>query len=327
MKATTYPTLLRRGAVTVTAVAALCTTAEAHARASAEAQDVTDEPDVPKGTVAPSTASSGTTELDGQGTFAAAAAPIDAKPDDATELDISAGGLLSRGNAEALSVTGASNFRLRRGLHQLGAAAAGNYGRAVLDEAQGAQDTVGNIQGRVRYDAFAHSRVSFFAMATGRHDPFQGLDLRLNIDPGVAFYYVATPKQRLWNEVGYDFQYDVRTDDVIRQKDDEGNVELDDTGNPIIIADKKRKNHAVRLFGGYTNNVNSQVSFSTGLEYLQSVLEAKRWRLNWDVALTANLVNNLAVSTTLTTRIDNDPAPDVKAVDVITSFSFVYRFF
>ena len=290
----------------------------------AYAQEPTDEP---AGTLNQDAATTGATEIEGQGAFAAGAGLEAANATDATEFDVSAGGLLSTGNARAASVTGASNLRLRRNKHQFGANFAGNYGRAALDQTSDPETTVANVQGRARYDYFVHPRVSLFAMATARHDTFQGLDLRLNIDPGAAFYILNDLKHRLWTEVGYDFQYDIRTDEAIREVDADGNVVIGADGTPNIIAEKRRVNHAVRLFGGYSNNLNENVSFNTGLEYLQSVLEAKRWRINYDVGLTANLINRLALATTFTVRIDNDPAPGIRKVDTITALNLVYRFF
>jgi putative salt-induced outer membrane protein YdiY len=284
-------------------------------------------PEEPEGTVKAAPASAGVTELEGAGEFGKAADVDAAKADDATELDLSAGGLFSTGNARALSLTSTGNFRIRRKIHQFGAQYAGNYGRAAVDRNADPQVTVGNIQGRLRYDVFVHSRISLFAMATARHDPFQGLVLRLNIDPGVAFYVLNDPKHRLWAEVGYDYQYDYRTEDTVLEKDEDGNVVLDAMGNPNVIADRVRPNHAARLFGGYANNINEHVTFGTGVEYLQSFLGAERWRLNWDTGLTVSLVQHLAIAATFTVRVDHDPAPNIEKVDTITAFSLVYRFF
>ncbi len=282
---------------------------------------------VPGGTIggqAPAT--SGKTELDGTGKFASAAV-LDAAATDATEFDIAAGGLLSTGNARAGSVTGSSRLRLRRGSHQFSAAFAGNYGRAAVDPQSAPVPTVGNVQGRVRYDYFLHQRASLFAMATARHDKFQGLDARLNFDPGVAIYFLTDPKNRLWTEVGYDFQYDRFTLEATYAKNEDGTVMLDGNGDPVIAIDRSRNNHAVRAFGGYANSISPALTFSTGVEYLQSVQVARRWRLNWDTALTATLINKLAVSLTFTARLDNDPAPGIRKVDTITAVSLLYRFF
>ena len=271
-------------------------------------------------------ATTGTTELEGQGTFGSAAGEDDTLEDDATEWDLSFGSLISTGNARQISVTGATDFRLRRGDHQFSAAAAGNYGQAALVN-RDLEPTVGNIQGRVRYDYFLHERVSTFLMLTARHDPFQGLDLRMNIDPGFAFYVIPGKKERLWAEVGYDFQYDLRDPNATLARDDDGVLIYDAQGNTIQAADRQRLNHAVRLFAGYVNQINDAVGFRTGAEYLQSVQVGRRWRINWENAFTTQLKERLSLALTFTVRVDNDPLPRVRKVDTITAFNLVYRFF
>ncbi len=273
-------------------------------------------------------ASAGTQDLDGSGTFGSAAAqPGEEESTDATELTVSAGALGSTGNARTLALTGNANFRLRRGIHQFGAIALGNFARAALTPDTDPETTVNNVQGRLRYDVFVHPRVSLFAMATARHDPFQQLDLRLNVDPGVAFYILNGAKHRLWTEVGYDLQYDIRTDEAVFETTEEGAFIVDADGNRNRVEDRTFTNHAARLFGGYANSINDNFTFSTGVEYLQSFLEARRFRVNWDVGLTAQLVNRLSLATTFTLRLDNAPLPGVVEVDTITAVSLVYRFF
>ncbi len=285
-------------------------------------------PAQPAGTVgAQAPASTGTTDIDGSGKFAAASTVDPVAPVDINELELSAGGILSTGNARAGSVTGATKFRIKRRSHQFSGGFAGNYGRAAADATSATKPTVGNVQGRLRYDYFLHERVSIFAMLTARHDKFQGLQARVNVDPGVAFYILKDPKNRLWTEVGYDFQFDRFLLDATYQKDDTGMVVLDGDGAPVIAIDRQRYNHAVRLFGGYTNQINSNFSFGTGVEYLQSVLLARRYRVNWDTSITAQLINRLALSLTFTARLDNDPAPGIRKVDTVTSASLIYRFF
>lgn len=269
-------------------------------------------------------ATTGTTELEGQGAFASAAQDDEAT--DATEWDLSFGSLVSTGNARQISVTGATNVRLRRGDHQFGAAAAGNYGEAAQPGGP-LEPTVSNVQGRVRYDYFLHERVSVFGMLTARHDPFQGLILRMNVDPGFAFWILPGKDERLWTEVGYDFQYDLRDPDATLQRDDDGNLVYDAQGNTIQVTDRQKLTHAVRLFGGYVNQLSERFTFSTGLEYLQSVQEARRWRINWDNAFAAQIKNRLSLALTFTVRVDNDPLPRVRKVDTITAMSLLYRVF
>jgi putative salt-induced outer membrane protein len=86
-------------------------------------------------------------------------------------------------------------------------------------------------------------------------------------------------------------------------------------------------NHSARLFAGYSNKLSDKVSFDTGLEYLQSVLLAKRMRLNYVAALSTQLVERFSFAVTFTLRYENDPLPEVRKLDTITSFSLAYRFF
>ena len=85
--------------------------------------------------------------------------------------------------------------------------------------------------------------------------------------------------------------------------------------------------HNGRAFAGYENKLNEAVTFTTGLEYIQSVEEFKFWRLNWDWAITSNIVDRLAAATTFTLRYDNGPLPGVKTTDIITSVSLVATLF
>ena len=263
-------------------------------------------PPPPGGTVgAQAAASSGATELAGQGTFAAAAALPAEESTDATEFTTSVGGIMSTGNARSAAATGGATLRLRRGIHQFGSAVAGNYASAGVEGEDGFEQTVGNVQGRVRYDIFFAKRWSGFLMTTARHDPFQGLDVRFNVDPGVAFYLLNKAKHRMWFEAGYDFQYDVRTEKGIRAQEDGDGVMMGD-----IIAKKTEVNHAARLFAGYENRLHEQVVFITGVEYLQSLIRGPRFRLNWDTALATQLFNRFSLAFTFTLRYEKRTAPE-----------------
>ena len=111
---------------------------------------------------------------------------------------------------------------------------------------------------------------------SGRRDRFQGLDLRLNLDPGLAYYFVQGPKHQLWGEAGYDLQFDIRKNSAIET--------AIASGQDLQKTDVR---HSARLFAGYKNNLNDNVQFNTGVEYLQGLQDSKLWRFNWDVGLTA----------------------------------------
>lgn len=238
----------------------------------------------------------------------------DATAKDATELKLSAGGLATGGNSRALAATASGKFRLRREKNQLSAAAAANYGRAAATPVDPVETTVENYQGKVRYDRFVTGSFAVFGAVSALRDRFQGLDLRLNIDPGVAYYFVDQAKQQLWGELGYDFQYDVR-----RQ------ANIDAAAAQGTIVDKTAVRHNARVFAGYTNTLSETATVDTGIEYLQSVTDGKSWRLNWNVALTSAIAGNFSLAAAFNLRYDHNPLPAVKTTDYITSISLVYQ--
>lgn len=282
---------------------------------------------------AAATASAGQTELEQEGFTTAQARPEELT--DELSLSLQAGGIVATGNSRTAVATARADFRLRRNIHQFEATLAGNWGGAwpekvtVTPAVPGAapgtpgsqpttttteefEKTAQNIQGRARYDYFFHPRWSAFAMGTARYDPLQFLDLRLNVDPGVAFYALVSPEQRLWFEAGYDFQYDIYTKDA---KDKKG-AKLEGGST-----------HASRLFAGYQNQMLEGIGFLTGLEYLQSLTAAKQHRINWDNALTLQLRAKLSLAATFTLRYESREVETegFKPVDTITSLNIVYQ--
>lgn len=293
---------------------------------------------VPEGTGGIDPASKGTTELSDQGKFSTAKKDEaeDEEDTDTTEFSIAAGGLLSTGNARAGAVTGASKFRIRRKIHMFGADLVGNYGAGAPDREADLEPNVANVQGRVRYDVFLHKRVSAFMMLTGRHDRFQGLAFRLNVDPGFAFYILTKKANQLWAEVGYDYQYDRRTNEALAENEAdvaanmaaiaeaEMNGEMPPDAIPLL--DPVFQNHAYRLFLGYSNRMVDTISFDTGVEWLHSFVDPSIFRLNWDNTLSVSLVKQFSLGLTFTLRYENKPLPNVSPLDTITSVNLVYRF-
>jgi putative salt-induced outer membrane protein len=151
---------------------------------------------------------------------------------------------------------------------------------------------------------------------TGRHDRFQGLAFRLNLDPGFKYLFVNRPKTALWGELGYDFQYDVRTD--------EGREVRNDAGVLTETLEETQTDHSIRTYLGLRHAFSKEVTFSNGLEYLQSFIDSKRYRFNYDVLLAANIAGGLAFGAGFTARFDNQPLPEVKKLDTATTLSLVY---
>lgn len=336
--------------------------AQTPAPAPAPAKETTPEPapaptPAPAGTAAPTgptatgtvgaqkPASAGVTNLD-ENKFATVGT---SEPMDATEAEISAGGLFTSGNARSGALTGGGRFRIRRKIHEFQAQLVGNYAQGSIrlpDGARSSQLTAGNVQGRVRYDVYFHPRVTFFTMLTARFDPFLGLNMRMRVDPGFAFYMLNDPKHRLWAELGYDFLFDQRR---VRRGADAtqcpaGTTYVLDVPNttaamPTCAARPSVATHSGRVFLGYSNLLSEYVTFTTGLEYIQAFApfrsnpvetdggkeRVKAW-VNWDIGLTTAIGKRFAFATAFTLRYDNAPLPGIKKLDTITSFSLVFRF-
>jgi putative salt-induced outer membrane protein len=255
------------------------------------------------------TATSGSTEVT-TGTFDTAkqADPVT----DATEAKLQLGALISTGNSRSLATTGSGSMRLRRDKNEFSAVVAANYARAAASPDVDTETTMENYQGKVRYDRFVSEQTSLFLSFSGRRDRFQGLDGRLNLDPGLAYYFVSEEKQRLWGELGYDLQYDVRNEDAIVAAAAEGT----DLG-------KTKTRHSARAFLGYHTNVNERVSFDTGAELLVGIPSTENWRLNWDNSLTVSLDSRFSLGTSFNLRYDNNPLTGVESLDTVTALNLI----
>ncbi len=262
------------------------------------------------GLMADKSASEGTTEVAVEGFQGAAEQGEERR---LTSLKLAGGALIAAGNSRSLAATGSANLRVLREANQYTADFSANYARSAAESDAPLETTVENYQGRLRYDRFLSERWSLFISLSGRHDQFQGLDLRANIDPGAAYYFLTAPKHRLWIEGGYDMQYDLRDDAALLAGEAEG-----------IPLDRSEVRHAARGFFGYENTLNERVTFDTGLEYLQAFDPTKNWRINWQGSLTSAIAGRFSMATTIGLKYDNNPLPDIEKFDALTSLNLVY---
>lgn len=270
---------------------------------------------VPKGTTKDNVVSKGKTDVTAEGFQAASRKEGEDK--DATELQVQGGGLATTGNSKQLSLTTAASFRLRRSDDQLTLVAAGNYSRASVG-GRPIETTVENLQGKSRYDRFFATDWTAFLGVQARRDRFAGLGLRLQVDPGVGYYFVNRAERIFWAELGYDLLYDVRRD--------EARVQTDADGNPIPAAPLLAKTntvHSGRAFLGYRYTLNEGVSITTGLEYLQGLSDTSVHRVNGEAVVTSKFTQSLSLATSFLFRYDNKPLPGKEQLDTITSVSLV----
>ncbi|MGA2447605.1 MAG: DUF481 domain-containing protein [Polyangiaceae bacterium] len=241
-----------------------------------------------------------------------------------TTATVSAGGLLTTGNSRTAAGTANGKFDMRRGTDGFGASLVGNYGEGAAP-GQGWHVTTQNLQGRVRYDRYLADNFSIFAIVTGRDDRFQGLDFRLNLDPGVKYLFLNGEATKLWAEAGYDFQYDIRREDALGTPDANGNPQFLPDGSPLppLLA-KTATDHSSRVFVGFRRAFNKGVTFATGLEYLQSFVASTQYRLNFDALIAADLGVGLSIGLGFSARFDHAPLPGKEDLDTSTTVSLIY---
>jgi hypothetical protein len=237
---------------------------------------------------------------------------------DGTTASLSAGGQISTGNSELTAGTASGTYDTRFSNNGIGFSLLGNYGQSATPPSDNERVTVQNVQGRLRYDRYLADAFSVFLLNTGRHDRFQGLDFRYNLDPGVKYLFVQEPVTKAWGELGYDLQYDIRRRDSIRH--------VDATTGVTTYDDKTALDHSVRAFVGFNHAFNDAVTFGTGIEYLQSVVHTEQWRVNYDALLAAKLWGGLALGAGFNLRYDHHPLEGIKELDTQTVLSVIYSY-
>jgi len=244
-------------------------------------------------------------------------APKLTKAPEGVAASVSAGGLSSSGNSRLVAATGSGTFDWRRGANGTSASLVGNYGKSAPPGGD-MKTTTENAQGRVRYDRYVIDDASLFLLVTGRHDRFQGIAFRLNLDPGFKYLFVNRPTTQLWAEAGYDFQWDTRLKDARVIKDDMGMI--------TNTLPKHETDHSARVFVGFRENFNDATALSTGVEYLQSFVDSTRYRVNYDILFTAKFWDNLALGVGFNARYDHDPLPGKEQLDTSSTLSLVYSY-
>jgi putative salt-induced outer membrane protein len=259
---------------------------------------------------------------------AAAAAQKKDKKDKLNEVSFNLGGLFAAGNSRSAAVTAGVKSKIKRGDHQFTGAAVANYARAAAavnnsSAGQPMATTVENVQALLRYDWFFAKHWSLFLQTSGRHDRFEGLDLRYQLAPGVAYYFIEDPKAQLWGEAGYDFQYDVRMSSYIFEAD--GVTPKKDADGKDL--EKTNAVHNARLFLGFSDKLYKGIEFAASVEYLQDLTDGNTFRFVFDGGIKAAIAPHFALATAVNVHYENNPLPGVVNTDVIGAVSLVYNLF
>jgi hypothetical protein len=283
------------------------------------------------------------------------AVPADAKPaTDGTTASLSAGGQWVTGNSNLLAATVNGTFDTRHGANEFGGGLLGNYGQSTPPGGQWAVETAENIQGKLRYDRYLSDPFAVFFLVTGRHDPFQGLNFRLNLDPGVKYLFVKKAADAVWIEAGYDFQLDDRRSDSLAITAPTGpasalepvpvagctptdaNYAVDGNIAPCAQAmlSQTQIYNSTRLFVGFRHAFNKDVTLGAGVEYLQSIVAVDAGtagdvydsRLNFDALFASKISGGLSLGLGIHAAYDRYPLPGKKDLDTASTLSIIYSY-
>jgi hypothetical protein len=117
----------------------------------------------------------------------------------------------------------------------------------------------------------------------------------------------------------------VRRDDARVVLDANGNPVVDATGAPVLLA-KTATDHSTRLYFGMRHAFNKEVTLTSGVEYLQSVVDSTRWRVNFDALFAAHVGGGLALGVGFLARYDHAPLPGKADLDTSTVLSLIYSY-
>jgi putative salt-induced outer membrane protein YdiY len=237
---------------------------------------------------------------------------------DETIWTVQAGGILNTGNTRSLSLSGGSRLSLKRARNVFAAAITATYGTASLrdpttNEFGDYVNSSENVTGSARYDRFLSEMDALFVSVGALHDPFAGLDIRMQGQAGYLrnFFKYSEGKHRFWGEVGYDLTYDNFEPDPL----------LDADGNRL---DGSQVIHSGRLFVGYDNHVNENVTFLTGVEALLDVQDVDNLRLNSVSELRSKISGKLQLGLQFSLRFDNVPVEGTEKLDTTTTLNLLY---
>jgi hypothetical protein len=205
--------------------------------------------------------------------------------------------------------------------------ALGSAGAARQGKLTDVELTSFNIIARARYDLFLSQLDAVFIALAPRHDPFAGLDMRLQNQIGYSRnLYYPSDAHRLWTEVGYDLTYDNTSPlqgaaaPAATPTTNTSTKRCDTTDDTCLV-------HSARLFFGYTNRLSPTANLSLGVENLFDFVDPSNLRVNWLVELTSSITQTFKLGVQSRVLYDRVPVTaEASTYDVIAVAQLVYTF-
>ncbi len=245
----------------------------------------------------------------GQDQFQESVKDDGAPEENTTAANFSAGGLLNSGNTENLQLNAGAHLEAVRGSHSMLFDV--NYILGFAGDNY-ANETADNLRARGRYDYFFSGNNAAFVAAQLRRDPFAGLSPRVQGQVGYLRNFYKKEAHRTWGEVGYDITYDNFDYDLLVDAPDPA-----DRPEDQLV-------HAARLYLGYDNHINDDLTYLMGVEGLLNMEDVDDLRINWDNAIRTSIGENLQAELKFSVQFDNVPVPGFKKTDTQTILNLIY---
>jgi|GEM_PF-1714968 len=284
-----------------------------------------------------------------QPTFTEGAGAGPADTDD-IDLNITAGGTLTYGNARNIGLNLAGNFTIHEGMELFVAEASYVYGiaqtpatcadvrtnaalfpaatldycnaPAMMDAAARApgfndwRENSSNFNWRLRFDHFLDADNALFVANRGRMDYFAGLDLRLGVQLGYNRMLFREENHTLAMDVGIDATVDIYSESVRAQN---RALVAAGTSLPNLAGTDARFIPALRVQLAYVNHVNAVFTYNTTFEALWDIPNPDHFRFEWVNHLRSSIDTWLQVSLDVTFRLDSLPPGQAASWQEVTA--------
>lgn len=254
-----------------------------------------------------------------------------APSNDTVSLAASLGGSGNTGNTQNWQLHTGGDFLLVRRPSAVTANVKFAYGQANPVEEGGPpddtfEDTVKNLNAKMRYDFFLSDHDALFVAAIFRWDEYAGLDARAQGQLGYLRIFHQAQKRRFWGEVGYDITYDNFHPDPLPNPDFDIAMPQGAGNLPSLpLSEGEQVVHSARGFVGYDNQLSQALTYVGGVEGLLNVEDRDDFRVNVDNALRSSLHGALKLELKFTLQFDNVPAPGARSeLDTATVISLIY---
>jgi putative salt-induced outer membrane protein len=212
------------------------------------------------------------------------------------ESSISAGLTLTRGNSETLLATGGVQTHRKTPYNEIGLGADGAYGTS------GSEKNVDTIHTVGQYNHLFSERFYAYARVEALHDGVADLQYRVNIGPGIGYYFLKETNTTCAGELGSTF-----VDQRLGGVDD----------NYATLRFAERFEHKFQNFGA---------RLWQNVEILPQVDKFNNFLINAEMGIESSITKTISLKTFIVDNFNNEPASGREKNDIKLVSGISYKF-